>query len=449
FVDFLHPHIDKYWYQLISQFHSVLPFDGLWVDMNEPSNFVDGSVNGCTNNSLDKPPFVPPGIDGGSLYASTACPSALQDLSSHYNLHNLYGWSEIRATAQALVRLLGKRSLVITRSSFPGAGASGGHWTGDNLSNFSDIYFSIPGILNFNLFGIPLVGADICGFRGNTTRELCIRWMQAGSFYPFMRNHAEGYSVPQDPGVFDKEAQDIMRSALETRYSLLPYLYTQFYYSHTTGAPVIRPLFFDYPGTEAVDRQFLWGREILVSPVLEEGADSVSAYIPHGTWYDLHELTVLNVPGGTVQNLDAPLSKINAHVRGGSILPMLPPAVTTTLSRQGKMELLVAPDVSQGQATATGRLFWDDGESLGAIDLGLYTEVHFTLFKTHLQSDVLSKGYGPVVLGKVRVLGVGSSPLNVTLNGQTAPFLYNISSKVLTIQPLSWDLQVPFTLVWN
>ena len=57
--DFTHPSVDQYWTSQISQFHSNVQFDGLWIDMNEPSNFVDGSMDGCPISSFEVPPFVP------------------------------------------------------------------------------------------------------------------------------------------------------------------------------------------------------------------------------------------------------------------------------------------------------------------------------------------------------------------------------------------------------
>ena len=81
------------------------------------------------------------------------------------------------------------RPLIISRSTFPYAGQFGGHWLGDNSATWVDLKASITGVLNFNFFGIPLVGADICGFNGNTQPELCLRWTQVKlSLVVFKRN---------------------------------------------------------------------------------------------------------------------------------------------------------------------------------------------------------------------------------------------------------------------
>lgn len=128
------------------------------------------------------------------------------------------------------------------------------------------------------------------------------------------------YSQPQEPFVFSHQAQDAMRTAITLRYSLLPFLYTLFHHTHSSGSTVARPLFLEYthsfqlnislsefsddlltetahslrfptdPDCQTIDRQFLWGSSLLISPVLEEGALEVTAYLPPGTWYSLHNV---------------------------------------------------------------------------------------------------------------------------------------------------------------
>ncbi|XP_068192688.1 lysosomal alpha-glucosidase [Antennarius striatus] len=449
FPDFTNAETRRWWENCIRDFHAQVKVDGLWIDMNEPSSFVQGSVDGCPDSDLENPPYTPR-VVGGQLNSRTICMSAQQNLSSHYNLHNVYGLSEAFATYSALKKLRGKRPFVLSRSSFPGIGRFSGVWTGDVGSDWEQLRYSIPAVLQFNLFGVPLVGADICGFKGNTTEELCVRWMQLGAFYPFMRNHNENQNTPQEPYVFGVKAQAAMRSVLNLRYSLLPFLYTLFHHAHTSAETVARPLFMEFPldpRSQTIDQQFLWGSSLLVSPVLKQGAVELTAYLPPGTWYSLHNGQPF-YSKGQYMVLSAPLDTINVHLREGHIIPRQEPALTTTASRKNPFFLTVA---LSGEGRARGDLFWDDGDSLETFETGNYSYIIFIAGQSQVVSETLklNGGLEGLMLGGLQVFGVPSPPLYVLANGEKVrDFTYRTDTKVLTVTSLNLPMTEVFTVQW-
>ncbi|XP_017666877.1 PREDICTED: sucrase-isomaltase, intestinal-like isoform X1 [Lepidothrix coronata] len=452
FPDYTNPRTVEWWTQLCLEFKDVLDYDGIWIDMNEPSNFLRGQYPGCADNEINNPPYIP-SISDRSLSQKTLCPDSKTYLGEHYNTHSLFGWSQTEPTFNVVQQATGKRAFVLSRSTFVGSGKHGAHWLGDNFSQWKDLRRSIIGILEFNLFGIPYIGADICGFNYNTTYELCLRWMQLGSFYPFSRNHnAEGNSE-QDPAVFGDEFARISRATLLIRYSLLPYLYTLFYESHVHGNTVVRSLMHEFTSdqqTHGIDTAFLWGPAFMIAPVLDEGARSVDVYFPDAEWFDYY--TGLKVPSAWKKNystVSAPLSKIPLFIRGGYILPEQAPATTTTKSRLNPFGLIIALD-EQGEAS--GSLFWDDGDSIDTIENENYFLAKYTFSKGNLKTEILKNGYpgaDTLKYNNITILGLKLRPQAVTLNGRSIhgdAFSFEMSGK-LTLRisaPLTQELNIKF-----
>ncbi|KAL6030232.1 hypothetical protein STEG23_035760, partial [Scotinomys teguina] len=470
FPDFFRNSTATWWKKEIEELHTnpqdpnkSLKFDGLWIDMNEPSSFVNGAVpSGCSDATLNHPPYMPylEARDRG-LSSKTLCMESEQILPDgtrmrHYDVHSLYGWSQTRPTYEAVQEVTGERGIVITRSTFPSSGRWSGHWLGDNTAAWDQLGKSIIGMMEFSLFGISYTGSDICGFFQDAEYEMCVRWMQLGAFYPFSRNHNTIGTRRQDPVSWDKPFEDISRSVLETRYTLLPYLYTLMYKAHREGSTVVRPLLHEFLSdreTWNIDRQFLLGPAFLVSPVLEPNARSVNAYFPKAHWYDYYTGANINSTGEW-KSLPAPLEHINLHIRGGYILPWQQHALNTNLSRKKPLGLLIALDENK---EARGELFWDDGQSKDTVTTNTYLFSEFSVTQNHLDVTISSANYkdpNNLAFQEIKILGTQAVyNVRVKQNGvliQMSPQVtYNSNLKVATITNIHLVLGEAYTVEWD
>ncbi|CAL9064469.1 unnamed protein product [Musa banksii] len=390
FPDYLNPDGVSWWIDEIARFHEMVPVDGLWIDMNEASNFCTGKCELPTNHSCPIPGSTTPWVcclDCKNLTdtrwddppykinaSGSRAPLGFKTIATsathyngilEYNAHSLYGFSQAIATHKALQGLQGKRPFILSRSTFVGSGAYAAHWTGDNKGTWDDLRYSISTMLNFGLFGMPMVGSDICGFYPAPTEELCNRWIELGAFYPFSRDHANFASPRQELYQWESVAESA-RNALGLRYKLLPYLYTLNYEAHTTGAPMARPVFFSFPNftsSYGLSTQFLLGASVMVSPVLKKAATSVKAMFPPGTWYSLFDMTKAVVSqDDRFVTLDAPLNAVNAHVYQNTILPLQRGGTNSKEARTTPFTLVVAFPFGTTQGDAKGSVYVDDDE---------------------------------------------------------------------------------------
>lgn len=214
-------------------------------------------------------------------------------------------------------------------------------WSGDISSTFEALRVQVRAGLNMAMSGIPWWTTDIGGFYGadsasSTFRELIVRWFQYSTFCPVLRLH--GYRNPESNSAmmiqtggpnevwsFGAEAYAIISELLALRERLRPYVMEQMQLAHERGIPPMRPLFFDFPNDETaskVDDQYLFGPNLLVAPVLYEGARSRKVYLPAGTtWTDAWTGEVFQ--GGCSFMAEAPLSRIPLYLKASAQLPIV------------------------------------------------------------------------------------------------------------------------------
>lgn len=254
-------------------------------------------------------------------------------------------------------------------------------WSGDVLSKWETLKTHVSVGINAGLSGIPFWGTDIGGFipTEEYTGELYARWFQFAAFCPLFRSHGRDWKLhrpwgwntgeigyPETPNyhprpeeLHNAAIEPICKRYLELRYRLMPYTYSIAKETCETGLPMIRALWLHYPDDPlAVERgdEYLFGRDMLVAPVVEKGAASRTLYLPRGTWYDFW--TAEKHEGGREITRKVDLNTMPLYVRAGAVLPMGPVKQHVAEVAQDSVTLMVTPG-----ANAKSFLYKDDGES--------------------------------------------------------------------------------------
>jgi alpha-glucosidase len=282
----------------------------------------------------------------------------------HFEVRGLYGMQMARAAweAQSAYRP-SERPFTLTRSTYAGGQRYGAVWLGDNCSWFEHLRYSIPMLLNMGLSGFPFAGVDIGGFSGHCDPELLVRWYQLGIFYPFFRNHCAMGQLSQEPWAFGPTVEAYVKRLITARYSLTHYLEALFIEHRETGAPLMRPMAYHYPedkNVRSLDDQFLFGRDLLVAPILHRGARDRVVYFPKGVFESFDRKRI--VEGPKFERITWSFDEVPAFVRHGAILPF-----TSPFEHMGKIHETALTLRCYGH-TAEGRLWLDDGESLAPED---------------------------------------------------------------------------------
>ncbi|MCU0612656.1 MAG: DUF5110 domain-containing protein [Candidatus Eisenbacteria bacterium] len=345
FPDFSRPSTREWWGSLFRGLVD-LGVRGFWNDMNEPAVWGQAFP--------DEVVFDDEGLR-----------------SDAKKMHNLYGFLMAQATFEGVrSHRQDQRPLVITRAGFAGEQRFTSVWTGDNQATWEHLEMGVRMLQGMGISGLPFVGSDVGGFSGTPTPELFARWMQFGAVSPFFRAHTHYGSPDQEPWSFGDRIEEIAKETITHRYAMLPYFYSLFWEAHTTGAPLLRPLFWHFQDDPEVygqpgQMEFLLGEHLLVAPVTKEGCDMRRVYLPAGRWLDLETEAVHTGPGTII--VDAPLERMPVLLGDGGILVAQEPMQFVGEHPPRGLRIDLFPSGQTSQFT----LYEDDGDTY-ACERGVY-----------------------------------------------------------------------------
>jgi alpha-glucosidase (family GH31 glycosyl hydrolase) len=234
-------------------------------------------------------------------------------------LHNFYGYYYHKAYSTIFRERRGDDFILFARSAAPGDQQWIGQFAGDHSANFKGLREVLNGLLTLSACGFSTWGSDLGGFRAWPDPAVYMRWTQFACFSPLMRSHGR---TPREPWEYGTDALANYKRFAWVRENLLDYIYGEAAYTHATGIPLVRSMAVAFPGLPPlaqVDDQYMFGRDLLVAPVITEDADR-PVFFPPGKWYSLWNGAVEQ--GGDICRVQTPLSSIPVYMREGAILPV-------------------------------------------------------------------------------------------------------------------------------
>jgi hypothetical protein len=317
-------------------------------------------------------------------------------------------------------------------------------FTGDTWSTWNTLTRQAQLSADEGSIGLPYVSDDIGGFLGppsgasNDPDDLYLRWLQFGTFQPIMREHSNSGQNARLPWEYDAATQAAGDAFLKLRESLVPYLYTLAAQASSTGLPMTRALYLDYPAdADAYDYpgEYLLGSDMLVAPVTTPGnVTTTKVWFPPGRWTDW--FTGATFTGPSTQTLDVPLDRMPVFVKAGGIVPLQPSSGHAQTAGSAPLTLRVFAG-ADGQYT----MYDDAGTGLG-YEHGQYTDTPVSYVSAHGGSSVVigpARGSYPGAPSSrqytVDLVDV-SAPHAVLVNGRPAPasaWTYDAATRTLAV----------------
>ena len=339
--------------------------------------------------------------------------------------HNVYGNEWSRMIHDGLRRDFPQmRPMLMMRGGTTGLHRYGVFpWTSDVSRSWGGLQAQNKLMLNSGLSGLGYMSNDVGGFAVDPKKpydpELYVRWVQAGTFSPILRTHAQDRPEP-----YHYPAQEaIIRKFIRMRYEWLPYNYTLAYENSAYGMPLMRTLNF-HGDNEDKDRyadisdEYLWGEQVLVAPVMTQGARSRKVVFPAGDWIDWNN-PAKTYRGGTTATVAAPLNTLPLFVRAGSFIPQYPKKIENTSEYD---PTLLTVRYFPRKEWSNYLLFDDDRQSPTSLEDGEYQLTTFSGSKqgseiyVNIDSEGAYKGMPEVRMITLEIVGV-ANPKGVELDG--------------------------------